>query len=161
MAEECEYYYYQSGYCCAVRRDKENQSSIDEDTVKRYCWGYHYEDCPRYKSIKSSNTGCYLTSACVEAKGLADDCVQLQTLRSFRDDYLSKTEEGKQEIKEYYLTAPKIVKSIQSRDDSMIVFETIFNELVEPCVGFINDKKYEQAHKLYRNYTLRLKEQFA
>ena len=32
-------------------------------------------------SGSGSSAGCYLTSACVEAKGLPDDCQELQTLR--------------------------------------------------------------------------------
>ena len=49
MADECFYYYYDSGYSCALKREKEGNSSIDSDIVHRYCWGYHYEDCPMYK----------------------------------------------------------------------------------------------------------------
>ena len=43
MAEECRYYYYDNGYSCALKREKEGSSSIDSDIVHRYCWGYHYE----------------------------------------------------------------------------------------------------------------------
>ena len=78
MAEECIFYYYDNGYSCALKREKEGNSSIDSDIVHRYCWGYHYEECPRYKNRNSSSsTGCFLTSACVEAKGLPDDCREL------------------------------------------------------------------------------------
>lgn len=54
MADECRYYYYDSGYSCMLKREKEGSSSIDSDTVHRYCWGYHYEECPRYKAGTSS-----------------------------------------------------------------------------------------------------------
>ena len=69
VPEQCSYYYYENGYCCALKRDKEGYSSIDRDTVHRYCWGYHYEECPRYKN-RNGSSGCYLTSACVESKGI-------------------------------------------------------------------------------------------
>lgn len=97
MADECRYYYYDSGYSCMLKREKEGSSSIDSDTVHRYCWGYHYEECPRYKAGTSSG-GCFLTSACTEAKGLADDCYELTMLRAFRDEYLVKQKSGKAEI---------------------------------------------------------------
>lgn len=159
MAEECRYYYYESGYCCALKRQKEGISSIDSDTVHRYCWGYHYEECPRYKSEQSSG-GCYLTSACVEAKGLADNCPELQILRSFRDTYLLNVKGGDKEIAEYYRTAPLIVEKIKSQNNCKIIFDKIFSELVEPCVLLIKTGHYFQAHQLYKNYTLKLKEKY-
>lgn len=159
MADECRYYYYDSGYSCALKREKEGLSSIDSDTVHRYCWGYHYEECPRYKNNGSSG-GCYLTSACVEAKGMADDCEQLQNLRTFRDVYLRGTEGGAQEIAEYYLIAPKIVENIKKRKDSTAIFEKVYEELIEPCVSFIKQGNNEQAHKLYKEYTLQLKQEY-
>ena len=159
MAEECRYYYYDSGYCCALKREKEGNSSIDSDTVHRYCWGYHYEECPRYKSGQSSG-GCYLTSACVEAKGLADDCPQLQTLRIFRDGYLRETDCGAEEIAEYYLIAPKIVAAIKARGSSKEIFEQIYRDLIIPCVKLIEAGNNSEAHRLYKSYTLKLKEKF-
>lgn len=156
MAEECRYYYYDCGYCCAVKREKEGNSSIDSDTVHRYCWGYHYEECPRYKSASSSG-GCFLTSACVEAKGLSDDCYELTVLRSFRDEWLRNTEEGKVAVAEYYCVAPIIVEQIQRREDSVTIFHKIYDELVVPCVSLIEAGKNQETYELYRGYTLRLK----
>lgn len=159
MSDECRYYYYDNGYSCALKREKEGLSSIDSDTVHRYCWGYHYEECPRYKNNGSSG-GCYLTSACVEAKGMADDCNPLQILRNFRDTYLRETENGEKEIAEYYLIAPKIVENIKKRDNSMAIFERIYSELIAPCVSLIERGDNSHAHELYKSYTLRLKQEF-
>lgn len=159
MAEECTYYYYEGGYCCALKKEKEDQSSIDKDTVDKYCWGYHYEDCPRYKDKNSSSGGCFITSACVEARGLADDCKELTILRSFRDTYLRNVEGGMLEISQYYLIAPKIVEKIKAREDSMTIFERIYSELVEPCVAFIEQGENGKAHELYKKYTLRLSQE--
>ena len=103
MSEECRFYYYDNGYCCALKREKEGDSSVDSDTVHSYCWGYHYEDCPRYRNRDSSSGPCFLTSACVEAKGLADDCHELSVLRNFRENYLRTVPEGRREIAEYYI----------------------------------------------------------
>lgn len=160
MAEECRYYYYEGGYCCALKRQKEGTSSIDSDTVHKYCWGYHYEDCPRYKSEHSPTGGCYLTSACTEAKGLPDNCNELQTLRAFRDGYLRTTAGGDKEIAEYYRTAPLIVEKIKNQNISKNIFDKIYSELVEPCVLLIKTGNNEQAHQLYKNYTLKLKKEY-
>ena len=49
----------------------------------------------------SGTEGCYLTSACVTARGLSDQCEELQALRSFRDGYLSEQPGGPAEIEQY------------------------------------------------------------
>ena len=159
MAEECRYYYYDSGYSCALKREKEGNSSIDSDTVHRYCWGYHYEECPRYKAGQSSG-GCFLTSACVEAKGLPDDCYGLTTLRKFRDEYLAKQECGKCEIAHYYNVAPVIVERIKASKESAKVFDQIYDELVAPCVKMIEECNLSGARVLYRSKVQELQAQY-
>lgn len=149
MSDECKYYYYESGYCCALKREKEGNSSIDSDTVHKYCWGYHYEECPRYKNRDSSSGSCFLTSACVEAKGLPDDCHELTVLRRFREGYLRSLPEGRKEIAEYYLIAPQIVEAINKRADAPSIFDSIYEKLVRPCVEMIESGENENAHKLY------------
>lgn len=158
MAEECGFYYYDSGYSCSLKREKEGNSSIDSDTVHGYCWGYHYEECPRYKRYKEgqSSGGCFLTSACVEAKGLPDDCYELTTLHKFRDEYLAKQECGKREIEHYYHVAPVIVDRIKNNSNACAAFEQIYNDLVIPCVKLIEKGDYMSAHKKYREYVTML-----
>lgn len=156
MAEECIYYYYDSGYCCAVKREKEGRSSIDSDTVHRYCWGYNYERCPIYQAKKNGSGGCFLTSACVEAKGLPDDCHELTTLRAFRDGYMRSFPEGQADICEYYHTAPAIVEKIKALPNAKEIFDRIYTELVLPCVELIESGKKEEAYVAYRDYTKKL-----
>ena len=159
MAEECRYYYYDSGYSCALKREKEGNSSIDSDTVHRYCWGYHYEECPRYKTGQSSRD-CFLTSACVEAMGLPDNCYELSTLRRFRDGYMRNSPDGVADICEYYHTAPVIVEKIKQLPNALEVFENLYNELVVPCVNLIESGKNEEAYIAYRDYTKMLQQQY-
>ena len=52
--------------------------------------------------------GCFLTTACTEAKGLPDNCRELETLRHFRDNYMMNVPEGKADIAHYYKTAPSV-----------------------------------------------------
>lgn len=160
MAEECIYYYYDRGYSCALKREKEGNSSIDSDIVHRYCWGYHYNDCPMYRSRGGSSGGCFLTSACVEAKGLADDCQELTVLRRFRESYLRSIPEGQREIAEYYIVAPKIVAEIKKRADAIAIFDSIYEKLVKPCVDMIERGENEDAHKLYRETVKQLQTEY-
>lgn len=157
MAEECAFYYYDGGYCCSVKRAHSGSASIDSDTVHRYCWGYHYDDCPTYKKEKDSGGGCFLTSACVEAMGLPDDCRELTVLRHFRDTYMRGSEQGQADILEYYMIAPAIVDRIRERGNSRSVFERIYRDLVLPCVELIDAGRNEEAYGKYKDYTLMLK----
>lgn len=159
MAEECAFYYYDSGYSCAIKREQTNDSSIDYDTVKKYCWGYHYEDCPRYKN-KSGSSGCFLTSACTEARGLPDDCEELTTLRAFRDGYMKSLPQGQADICMYYHIAPAIVDKIHALPNAKEVFDRIYTELVIPCVELIRAGKNEDAYDKYRGYVQQLQAQY-
>lgn len=161
MAEQCEFYYYDCGYCCELKREHEGSSSINHDTVKKYCWGYHYEDCPRWKEEQNRNSsGCYLTSACVEAKQLPDDCYELTTLRIFRDTYMCNIPGGAADIAEYYHIAPAIVANIKELPNAMEIFDRIYYELVMPCVKLIEEGKNTEAYEKYKAYTRSLQIQY-
>ena len=104
----------------------------------------------------SGSEGCYLTSACVAARGLPDHCEELQTLRSFRDGYLSQQPGGRAEIAQYYATAPKIVKAINQLPNAMEIWNRIYKELVKPCVQMIHANQNSEAHQLYKSYATKL-----
>jgi hypothetical protein len=53
--------------------------------------------------------GCFLTTACCEVLGLADDCFELRSLRRFRDRRLASMPGGPAAIAAYYLVAPSIL----------------------------------------------------
>ena len=107
-------------------------------------------------SSSSGSSGCFLTSACIEAKGLPDDCEELTILRHYRDTYLSKQMGGKDEIQEYYRIAPKIVEAINAQDDAKETWNTVYEEMVLPCVRMIQLGHLEDAFHLYKSYTLKL-----
>ena len=131
-----------------------------------YCYNYewNYSKCPflggMRSSSSSSGSGCYLTSACVEAKGLADDCRELTVLRSFRDEWLAKQPNGQAVINEYYHTAPAIVAAIHARPDCKQILDSLYNELVLPCVKMIEEGAYENTYALYREMVIHLKENY-
>lgn len=109
----------------------------------------------------NSDEGCYLTTACIIARNLPDNCDELQTLRSYRDTYLRNRKKGPDEIKEYYEIAPKIVSKINSFSDSANKWNELYLRLVVPCVEMIKDGKFEEAYELYKSTTLSMKESLA
>lgn len=56
--------------------------------------------------------GCFITSACCETLGLADDCFELAALRNYRDEVLAATPAGRTVIARYYEIAPLILASL-------------------------------------------------
>lgn len=150
----CPYYWYNNHYAC-----RKSEKDVNEDIYYKYCRNYDYGDCPIYKGQDS--TGCFLTSACVEAKGLPDDCHELTVLRSFRDGYLSSIPGGREEIAEYYFVAPRIVAAIKSRANALAIFNSIYEELVYPCVEMIENGYNHEAYVRYMSYTKALQKKYA
>lgn len=159
MPNECEFYFYDRDYCCALLKHSNRRYVVDSDWAHRYCWGYHYDDCPYYRNksdLVPDSGGCYLTSACVYAKGLPDDCYELETLRRFRDEYMMVIPHGPEDIQRYYTIAPFIVKCINSKENSMRQWNEIYEDLVVPCVGLIEERRFAETYAKYKAYALRL-----
>ncbi len=149
----CPYYWWDTYHAC-----RKTGKDVNEDIYWKYCRNYDYSDCPIYKQKDSG--GCYLTSACVEAKGLPDDCRELTVLRNFRDGYMRTTSTGTADICEYYHTAPVIVEKIKSLPNAKEIFDRLYSELVIPCVEMIESGKNEEAYTAYKNYTKKLQIQY-
>ena len=154
----CKYYYWDGNYACMKKREGDRR--VDDDWYYKYCRNYDYDDCPIYKSDSNSGGGCFLTSACTEAKGLPDDCDELTTLRQFRDTYLKEHSGGEADIREYYKIAPAIVSAIKERKNSLELFEQIYEELVLPCVERIKRGDNEGAYTAYKEYVKDLEQQY-
>lgn len=151
----CAYYTFRNNdYYCLKKGDY-----VNSDVYQRYCKNYSYDECPIYKDNPNSG-GCYLTSACVEVRGLPDDCEALTVLRDFRDHWLKQQPGGAEEIAEYYATAPQIVTEINKRADAREIWNALYDALVVPCVQMIQAGAMEQARKLYREMSLSLKERY-
>ena len=135
---------------------------------KNKFWMDDYESkaCPKCGNVavgpkaKSSASGpCFITTACVEAAGLPDNCTELETMRYFRDGYLAKSDEGKRMIEEYYEIAPRIVEKIKREENSDEVFSGIFND-IRKTVSLIKIGDLETATVQYNAMMLRLKGNF-
>lgn len=100
------------------------------------------------KSARRQSSGCYFTTACCEYYGLSDNCSQLQTLRYFRDNIMSKSFSGINLIKKYYLVAPSIVQKISASPNKQNEFRIIFNHINKSC-ELINSGKNEEAIETY------------
>ena len=122
---------------------------------KWYCtWYGRYEDpdkvqeCRHFENQNGSGGGCFLTSACCQYMGFADDCKELTTLRNFRDIYLKQTDEGMSLVEEYYKIAPAIVEKIKVHSKKDKILKDIYTQVCKIC-EMIDDGKHEEAVRAY------------
>lgn len=85
-----------------------------------------------------------------------DNCYELIVLRWFRDNFVFK-----EDIKHYYETAPIIVSSINKEEKADLIYNYIYDNVVDYCVRQIENGNYEEAYSRYKNSILVLEEQFA
>lgn len=76
---------------------------------------------------------CFLTTACVQAAGLPDDCFELKSLRLFRDRVLALTPEGRAMIAAYYQHAPALVARIDAKPDARRIWLATYLRFILPC----------------------------
>lgn len=103
---------------------------------------------------------CYITTAVCERRGLGDDCYELNLLRDYRDQYLSRQPDGDMLIRQYYDVAPTVVKHINDREDAEEVYEEIWQLYLAPCISMIEEHKYQECRIRYEDMVSRLKEQY-
>ena len=141
---------YNSGWCTHY-----NQYITSTENLKDYYYGTSADarNCygfdPKSSGVSSGSSGCFLTSACVQYKGLADDCEELTVLRGFRDGYMQSFAEGRALVKQYYEIAPAIVKNIDKSQHANACYEDIY-QTVRLCVEAVLDGRNADAVTLYR-----------
>lgn len=104
-----------------------------------------------------NNGGCYLTSACMRyfKENFDDNCYELRVLRWFRDNFVSKAD-----TEHYYQTAPYIVSAIDEEENQNLVYNYIYDNVVDYCIKAIENADYTSAYIRYRDSILNLEETF-
>lgn len=135
--------------------DKKHSSihiNIDTKTGK----GQIVEKEPGKEKVPT-DTQCYLTSACMShyLTNFDDNCYELTVLRWFRDNFVSK-----EDIKHYYKTAPMIVEAIEQEEHKDIIYNYIYDNVVDACVEAIENGDYDFAYKRYKESILSLEQTY-
>ncbi len=102
------------------------------------------------------SNGCFITTACVEEKGLDDDCDELMTMRQFRDDLVQKDSVFRVKVVEYYEKAPQIIEKIQASNRRSEVLSDLYDRMIAPCVSLYKQGKKEECKELYLSHYERL-----
>jgi hypothetical protein len=115
------------------------------------CWPPFYT-CKLHRKHKPWKPPghCFITDSCVKANHLPDDCEELTIIRNFRDSILVQTVEGRKLVGRYYEYAPIISERIKSEENSLEIYQNLYQNLVLKCVDFINKGKPKEAELTYR-----------
>lgn len=145
-------YYDKSPYGNAPHNSTHIKSDLNEN------WERTDNDRDNGTQDKSSGTGCYLTTACMKymQDEFDDNCYELTVLRWFRDNFVSK-----EDIKHYYEIAPVIVDGINQEEKSGMVYDYIYDNVIDYCVKEIENGNYEDTYNRYKSSILCFEEQFA
>jgi hypothetical protein len=116
---------------------------------------------PYYSSYTpSDDDDCFLTTACVHHKQLADDCDELQTLRSLRDSFMLSTDEGRALIKQYHITGPAIVHAINQCENKSEIYDYMYKHMILPSVGLVKQGRLQEATDYYTYFTKALERRY-
>ena len=144
-------------YFCAKKDEY-----IDWATYDKYCKN-NSSRCPLFNKNDEDfkrSTGCFLTTACVQARNLSDDCDELQTLRYFRDKCLNEVISAKTDVARYYEVAPAIVSAIDKLPNHNEIYNNIYKNIVLDSIRLIKANLLEDAYILYRNAVLELESKY-
>jgi len=144
-------YYDKSPYGNAPHNSTHVKSDLNEN------WSRTENDRDKGTQTKTSGTICYLTTACMKhyLEKFDDNCYELTVLRWFRDNFVSK-----EDIKHYYKTAPMIVEAIEQEQHKDIIYNYIYDNVVDACVKAIENGDYDFAYNRYKESILSLEQTY-
>lgn len=104
----------------------------------------------------SESLDCFLTGACCSVLGLPDGCWELQSLRQFRDGWLSGFEAGRADILRYYREAPAVAERLASSAAGRRQLLALYWRTIVPAALLARLGANRAAHALYRRMMLDL-----
>lgn len=148
-------------YCsCLNWSDKNDEGDVwcthRREYVDPYSEGCGYNDDK--SDGKDPNGGCYLTTAMCSILGKPDNCFELETLRSFRGNYMKKDKEGQKLLREYDLISPPIAKALENSENSTVIAKTMLNNYINPAIEMISKGEIQHAIGKYKEMVLFVKE---
>lgn len=117
----------------------------------RDTWGNHIRE-------EGGGDGCFITTACLTARGLGDDCEQLETFRSFRDSYVRALPDGERIIEEYYRNAPRVVAAIEHSSDRRQTYQRLYEQEIGGVLELLCEGHEREAFERCMAAYERLKE---
>lgn len=117
---------------------------------------FNYHD----PSSTSEGSNCFLTTACVTHRGLADNCTELNTLRRLRQEHMCNNPEGEAMLQVYDRLGPALVNAIRSADNKEEILEYMYQKMILPAVELVQHNKPAEAISYYKIFTQALSERY-
>jgi len=128
---------------------KAKKDYISYDTYRSVCYDTYYASkCPNYIYARERGD-CYLATAMCQILGKPDNCMELETLRQFRDDVLLESDSGRSLLKQYYETAPAIAKRLEASNSRNTIAHEMLTSYISKIVNMIKDKENQSAIDRY------------
>jgi hypothetical protein len=130
--------------CETLRKALEWATDIRDQLAERYA----EQQC-------TPPQGCFITTACCDMLGLADDCFELRALRRYRDLVLARTPGGAANIALYYTLAPAILCALREPERSMRLAR-LYARFILPSAIAATLGLNRLAYRLYASMMLQL-----
>jgi hypothetical protein len=117
------------------------------------CTSYTADEMDAYLEAMED---CFLTSACCTVIGLDDRCWELETLRRFRDGWLSSFAAGRADIARYYREAPAVAQRLVASAGGRRQLLGLYWRYIVPSAMLARIGANRLAHGLYRRMMLDL-----
>jgi len=102
--------------------------------------------------------GCHITKVVLYARGLPDDCHELNELRKFRDEYLNK-EGYSDEVDDYYKNSLKYAECIEKKaNKNPRLYDELYEKYILPAINAIEENDMKKAHRILQEYLTFVKE---
>lgn len=146
----------------------ENPSPKVNSFTSYFCeqWSKHYKNSniqpATYENIQAGfkRKLCYITTAVCQSLNKPLDCVELQMLKAYRDDYLLHRANGDTLVNDYYDIAPTILKRIDRLPDASAIYKELYEKYISKCIEHIQNEDMEACRDLYIEMVNGLKESF-
>lgn len=98
---------------------------------------------------KSSDSGCFITTAVCSSLNKPDDCDELMSMRRLRDKLRNEDSDMSALIEEYYRVAPLVVKKIDNSSDAPAVYRQLWEKSISKIYYDIKEEDYHDAKLSY------------
>lgn len=155
-------HYYSYCYC----KECENMDLSDRnryDQNEAFCTVYrkYYNPNDRacsdknfvYKTSLENYSGCYITTIVCCIMNLEDDCIYLETLRNFRDNYMKFDPNLLPILLTYDLIGPKIAENLLNDPLKNEKAVALLENFIKPITSYINNGNYTIAIEKYEKMT--------
>jgi len=114
-------------------------TGVGENPEEAFKDAYQKADKGEYDS------GCLLTTACVQWAGLPDDCRELTLIRRLRDQHLRRRPGGERLIAVYYALAPALIRRIRAARDAETIWARLLDQIRRTADLVEQDRAAEAA----------------